>query len=184
MEPKYKIPPSLRGSLQPEATLYVEPEDYNAALAAKIDSLEKRIANLEGEDIDSIETVSVVEESSKGEVQNVIPMQLPLITRPINPILSSRELSTYWDVTPDTIKRMAERGNFKRVGRGQYDRKSVENFLGPITRLVRTREAAKYYGISKRRAVHLADRGKLKAIDFGLRERSNYRFDLSHEWSG
>ena len=184
MEPKYKIPLSLRGSLQPEATLYVEPEDFNAALIAKVESLEKRVAKLEGEEIDSIETVSVVEEENKRTTQNVIPMQLPLMNRPVSPILSSRELTSYWDVTADTIKRMADRGDFKRVGRGQYDRKSVEKLLGgPIVQLVRTGDAAKHYGVSTRRAVQLGDRGRLKAIDFGLRERSNYRFDLSHEWS-
>ena len=46
MEPKYKIPLNLRGSVSPEATLYVEQEDLNAAVATKLEELENRIENI------------------------------------------------------------------------------------------------------------------------------------------
>tara|TARA_Y100000310_G_scaffold164720_1_gene164470 strand:- start:198 stop:761 length:564 start_codon:yes stop_codon:yes gene_type:complete len=186
MEPKYKIPLNLRGSVSPEATLYVEQEDLNAAVATKLEELENRIAVLEGVEIASIETVSVAEETETS-TKNVFPIsgvQLPLISRPVDPNVSSKYLRSCWGITTDTIKQLSDRGFFSRTGRGHYDRKSIEKWLGgPIVKLAKSAEAARYYGVSIARVNSLAHRGKLKVVDFGLRERSNFRFDLSHEWS-
>ena len=186
---KYKLSHDLIESLPEGAQLYADPEVAFDALVTKVAELEKKVATLEegtGATIESIETVSVLEGEIGTSTDNVVPIggQLDLLERPVDPNVSGKHLSNLWDVTPETISKLSARGYFKKVGRGLYDRKSVEQWVGgPLSTLVNSKKAAKHYGVTPSTANLWGHRGRIKAVDFGLSSHTNFRFDLSYKYS-
>jgi hypothetical protein len=179
---KYKLSPDLIESLPEGAQLYADPEDAFDALVTKVAKLEKEVATLRentSTTIDSIETVSVLETEVEASTDNVFHLE-----RPVDANVSSKYLRGVWGVTSDTIKQLSGKGCFRRTGRGLYDRRSIEQWLsGPINTLVNSKKAADHYGVAVSTVNSLAHRNKVRAVDFGLRNQSNFRFDLSHEYS-